>query len=160
MKHLTKTFALLALLPLLCGCGASRIVAGQDTQRDSVRVESRTEYIERIDTAYIEVPKIVERVITRDTTSVLENDYARSQASILAGGDLYHTLETKPAKRPVPVVAKESVRDSIVYRDREVYIEKPVEVVKPLSGFVKWQIRGFWILLISAALYVFIKIKF
>lgn len=160
MKHLAKTFALLAMLPLLCGCGATRIVSGQDTQRDSVRVEYRTEYRERIDTAYIEIPKIVERVISRDTTSVLENEYARSQASILAGGDLYHTLETKPAKRPVPVVAKESVRDSVVYRDREVYREVPVEVVEPLSGFVKTQIWGFWILLISAALYIFIKLKF
>ena len=160
MKYLGKTFALLALLPLLCGCGATRIVAGQDTQRDSVRVEYRTQYIERIDTAYIEIPQVTDRVITRDTTSVLENDYARSRASILAGGDLYHTLETKPAKRPVPVIAKESVRDSIIYRDREVYREVPVEVVKPLSGFVKVQIWGFWIMFVFAALYIFIKLKF
>lgn len=160
MKHLAKTFALLALLPLLVGCGACRIVSGQDTQRDSVRVEYRTEYRERIDTAYVEIPKIVERVISRDTTSVLENEYARSQASILADGDLYHTLETKPAKHPVPVVTKKSVRDSIVYRDREIYKEVPVEVVKPLSGFIKTQIWGFWILLVSIALFIFIKLKF
>ena len=162
MKYLTvhSTIILALCLLLVTGCGATRYVAGQSDTRDSVRVEYRTQVIERIDTAYIEIPKIVERAVVRDTTSLIENEYAVSRASILTGGDLYHSLETKPAKRPVTVKTVEVVRDSIVYRDREVYVETPVEVVKPLSGFVKGQIIGFWVLLAALAVFIFIKIKF
>lgn len=162
MKALTtaiKTTLLALCVVSLTACGATKVIAGKTDARDSTRVEVRTEYIERIDTAYIEIPKIVEKIITRDTTSLIENEYAVSRASILEGGDLYHTLETKPAKRPISVKTVATVRDSIVYRDKEVYIEKPVVVEKPLSKFVKGQIIGFWILLAAAALWIALKIK-
>lgn len=160
MRHPVIILFLLSCILCLGGCGTSRIVAGQHTQRDSLRTEVQFVYIERIDTAYVEIPREVEKVTTRDTTSTLENDYALSRASITADGGLYHTLETKPQKRPVPVVTKEAVRDSIVYRDRTEYKEVPVEVVRPMSLFRKIQIWGFWILLSLSALYLFIKIKF
>lgn len=144
---------------LASACGAAKIVSGQDTRRDSVRVEYRTERIERIDTVYIELPQVAERVVTKDTLSRLENDYAVSEAAIDTEGYLHHSLETKRRKVPVPVTATTERRDSIIYRDRDVYVEKPVEVVRPLSKFVKGQIIGFWVLLVAAGLYIILKIK-
>lgn len=147
---------LLPLLPLLGGCGTSRIVSGSSERRE---VEYRTQYIERVDTAYVELPVVSERTATRDTLSRLENDYALSVAEIRRGGVLFHSLETKPARRPVPVIAKEAVRDSVVYRDREVKVETPVEVACPLSSFVKAQIIGFWALFAALAVWICTKIK-
>lgn len=160
MKHLAKTIALLALLPLLCGCGATRIVAGQDTRRDSVRVEYREKTVYVPDTVFIEIPAQTAERTTPDSLSHLENDFSESNARINKDGSLFHDLKTKPQAKPVPTQKKIQNRDSIMYRDRKVYIEKPVVVVKPMSSFVKTQIWGFWIMLISAALYIFIKIKF
>lgn len=160
MRKGAKTIIVIALSSLLLwGCGTARYAGGVNESRDSTRVEYRTEYIERIDTAYIEIPKIIEKVITRDTSSLIENEYAISRALIVSDGHLYHTLETKPAKAPIPVKTVTMVRDSIVYRDRDVLVEKPVEVVKPLSNFVKFQILGFWTLLATAAVAVYLKIK-
>ena len=151
------TIILCALLAT--ACGAARIVTGQDTRRDSVRVEYRTERIERIDTVYIELPQAAERTVTRDTVSRLENDLAVSEAAIDTEGYLHHSLETKRRKVPVPVTATVERRDSIIYRDRDVYVERPVEVVRPLSKFIKGQIIGFWVLLAAAVLCIIIKIK-
>lgn len=159
MKHFFLKIAIILLVVIITGCGVTRIVSGTDNKRDSVRVEYKTEYIERIDTAYVEIPKIVEKIIARDTTSLIENEYAISRASILTGGHLYHTLETKPVKRPIAVKSVEVVRDSIVWRDHDVYVEKPVEVVKPMSRFVKYQIAGFWILLLIVGVRLYIKFK-
>lgn len=157
---LSFSISVVSFLLLLTGCGTARHAASVDNRTDSTRIEIRTQYIEHVDTVYVEIPKIVEKVTTRDTLSRLENDYALSVAEIRTGGYLYHTLETKPEKRPVAVVESETVRDSIVYRDKEVYIEQPVEIVKPRSTFEKVEIWGFWILIGIIALYIFIKIKF
>ncbi len=133
---------------LIAGCGPCRRIAEQAAEeRDSVRVETRYEYRERIDTVYVELPVYIERRIVHDTMSVIENDYARSTAIIRPDGDLYHDLETKPTKHPVAVTTKESVRDSIVYRDREV--EKSVVVTreKEPTRWQRGQMTGFWVLL-------------
>lgn len=121
----------ITILPLaLCvSCGPAR----HATVTDSTRVEVRevTRYIK--DTMYLELPVITERIVTRDTSSRLENDYAVSEASV-SGGYLSHSLATKPARTPVETEAREVVRDSIVFRDK--LVEVPVEVEKPLS---RWQ---------------------
>ena len=112
-------------------CGAARHVS--PTVTDSTRVEVHTVTETVHDTAYIELPVIVERIITRDTTSTLENDYARSDASV-QNGFLHHSLETKPDKHPVQIETKIVYRDSLIYRDR---IEtQTVEVERQLT---KWQ---------------------
>lgn len=157
--HFHIFLALCPVAVLAAGCGAPRYVAGQETRQDSTRVEVRVERVERVDTAYIEVPRIVERVVTRDTVSVLENDYALSRAEVGGDGRLSHSLETKQARVPVPVKATEERRDSIIFRAETVYVEKPVEVVRPLSRFVKAQIIGFWMLLAAAVICIILKIK-
>ena len=119
----------LLLIALCVSCGPARHTSVSDSTRATVREVTR--YIK--DTMYLELPVITERIVTRDTTSHLENDYAVSEASI-SGGYLSHSLATKPARTPVEAEAREVVRDSIVFRDR--LVEVPVEVEKPLS---RWQ---------------------
>ena len=107
-----KPSALLAIALCLSACGTARPVL----ESDSTRVEVKT-VVETIhDTAYVQLPVIVERVATLDTASLLENKFAKS-AAFVSGGVLTHSLETKPAKEPVAVEKQIVYRDSLVYRD-------------------------------------------
>ena len=65
-----------------------------------VEVNTHTETVH--DTAYVQLPVYIERNVTRDTTSTLENPYAKSLATV-KDGFLSHSLETKPVKHPVKV---------------------------------------------------------
>ena len=136
------------LLPLLLLLAASACstVRQLPSVTDSTKVEVRV--VEKIvrDTAYVELPVIVEKVATLDTASVLENKYAKSEASV-SGGVLTHSLATKPAREPVAVEYKEVVRDSIVYRDR---IEtQTVEVERQLTWWqtLKMKAGGLFLLI-------------
>ena len=136
------------LLPLLLLLAASACstVRQLPSVTDSTKVEVRV--VEKIvrDTAYVELPVIVEKVATLDTASVLENKYAKSEASV-SGGVLTHSLATKPVKEPVAVEYKEVVRDSIVYRDR---IEtQTVEVERKLTWWqtLKMKAGGLFLLI-------------
>lgn len=113
--------------------------------RDSVRVETfiHTEYIP--DTIYIKVPIERERQTVRDTTSHLETSFAVSDARINPDGALFHSLENKPQKRPVPTEKEIIYRDSIIYRDRT--NTEIVEVERKLTWWQQTKMRGFWFLL-------------
>ena len=138
-------------LLLLLAASACSTVRHTPSATDSTRVEVRTEIRTAHDTAYVELPVIVERVATLDTASVLENAYARSEASVSAG-ILRHSLETKPVSVPVRVETREVVRDSVVYRDR-VQI-RTVEVERKLTLWQSLKIRlgGIAIILITIAI--------
>ena len=123
MKYFFHLFSLLLLLAAASACGVVRPVI-QPT--DSTRVEVRYVTVTVHDTAYVELPVIIEKIQTLDTTSTLENDYARSEATVTAG-ILSHSLETKPAQLPIPVEKEIVYRDSIVFRDRVVTEIKEVE---------------------------------
>lgn len=136
------------LLPLLLLLAASACstVRQLPSVTDSTKVEVRV--VEKIvrDTAYVELPVIVEKVATLDTASVLENKYAKSEASV-SGGVLTHSLATKPVREPVAVEYKEVVRDSIVYQDR---IEtQTVEVERKLTWWqtLKMKAGGLFLLI-------------
>ena len=115
------------------------------------------------DTAYVQLPVIVERVATLDTASILENKYAKS-AALVSGGVLTHSLETKPAKAPVSVEKQIVYRDSLIYRDR--VVTETVEVEKKLSAWqsFKMKVGGFSVvILLIVILYTiftnFLKLK-
>ena len=154
-----KPSALLAIALCLSACGTARPVL----ESDSTRVEVKT-VVETIhDTAYVQLPVIVERVATLDTASVLENKYAKS-AAFVSGGVLTHSLETKPAKEPVAVEKQIVYRDSLVYRDR--VVTETVEVEKKLSAWQSFKMKagGFSIvILLIVILYTiftnFLKLK-
>lgn len=131
---------------LAVSCGAQRKALNTET-RDSTKVVVRTERIETIDTVYVELPRQSETVAVKDTSSHLENDVAVSDASVDALGFLHHSLKTKPRGRlPVPTKNTKERRDSIVYRNKYVYIEKPVYVEAELNAWQKFRLRGFWVL--------------
>ena len=144
-----KASTLLLFTLLLTACGVARPVLESDNTKVEVKV------VEKIvkDTAWVELPVIVEKVATLDTASVLENKYAKSAASV-SGGVLTHSLQTKPVREPVTVETKEIVRDSIVYRDR--IQTRTVEVEKKLTGWqqAKMKVGGIcFILIILIGLY-------
>ena len=148
-----KASTLLLFTLLLTACGVARPVLESDSTKVEVKV------VEKIvkDTAWVELPVIVEKVATLDTASVLENKYAKSEA-VVSGGVLHHSLQTKPVREPVSVESKEVVRDSIVYRDR--IQTKTVEVEKKLTWWQSLKLKAggvFLILIVIAILYLFLK---
>lgn len=103
---------------------------------------TKIEYRDRVvhDTATVEIPYEVEKIVTRDTMSHLENNFAKSDAKV-EGGFLYHSLETKPQKIPVPVTIH--VTDTL-YKESEVITEiKEVKIEKPLSWWKRIQLDVF-----------------
>ena len=154
-----KPSALLAIALCLSACGTVWPTLSQDSTRVEVKTVVETVH----DTAYIQLPVIVERVATLDTASVLENKYAKSAASV-SGGVLAHSLETKPVREPVSVEKQIVYRDSLVYRDR--VVTETVEVEKKLSAWQSFKMKagGFSIvLLLIVILYTiltnFLKLK-
>ena len=133
-------------------CGTVRPVTGVD----STKVEVHTETVIQHDTAYVELPVIVEKVATLDTTSTLENTYAKSEAVVTAG-ILHHSLETKPVSIPVKVETKTVYRDSLVFRDR--VQTQTVEVEKKLNWWQNLKLKAgglFLILTLIGIVYIIV----
>ena len=147
MKYFFLVFSLLLLLMAASACGVVRPVI-QPT--DSTRVEVRVEREFVHDTTFVELPVVIEKIQTLDTTSKLENDYARSEATVTAG-ILRHSLETKPAQLPVPVAKEIVYRDSIVFRDRVVTEVKEVE--RQLTFWQQFKMKAGVAAIILTALY-------
>ena len=142
-----KASTLLLFTLLLTACGVARPVLESDNTKVEVKV------VEKIvkDTAWFELPVVVEKVATLDTASVLENKYAKSEA-VVTGGVLHHSLQTKPVREPVEVQIKEIVRDSIVYRDR--IQTKTVEVEKKLTWWQSLKMKTGGVTLLAIVLIV------
>ena len=135
-----KTTSLILLSAVCVACATSR----QATPSEKILVETRIETVYKTDTVYLEVPKIVEKIVTADTVSVLENEYAKSEASV-SEGLLAHSLETKPVKQPVEVQTQVVYRDSVIVKDN--VIVQTVEVEKPLTGWQSFKMAmGGWML--------------
>ena len=142
-----KASTLLLFTLLLTACGVARPVL----ESDNTKVEVKTVVKTVTDSAYIELPVIVEKVATLDTASVLENKYAKSEASV-SDGVLHHSLQTKPVREPVKVERVEVVRDSLVYRDRVQTIT--VEVEKKLTWWQSLKLKVGGMALLAIALLV------
>ena len=142
-------------LLLLLAASACSTVRQLPTVTDSTKVEVRV--VEKIvrDTAWIELPASMEKVQTLDTISVLENKYAKSEASVHSGF-LAHSLEVKPVREPVSVEAREIVRDSIIFRDR--VQTQTIEVERKLTWWqsLKMKAGGVALLVIALAILYFL----
>ena len=135
-----KNFSLILLSAVCVACATAR----QAAPSEKIVVETRIETVYKTDTVFLEVPKIVEKIVTADTVSVLENDYAKSEASV-SDGLLAHSLETKPVKQPVEVQTQVVYRDSVIVKDN--VIVQTVEVEKPLTGWQSFKMSmGGWML--------------
>lgn len=142
-------------------CGALRPTSPSVTDSTTVEVNTHTETVH--DTAYVQLPAYIERNVTRDTTSTLENPYAKSLATV-QNGLLAHSLETKPVQLPVQIEKQIVYRDSIVYRDHT-----QIQTVKVERQLTKWQsfkmrtggatLTLLILAIVTAALYLFLKSK-
>ena len=154
-----KNFILFLLLFLSVACSVTR----QVTPREQTTVEVRTNTVYIPDTVYVEIPRIVEKVQTLDTVSVIDTKYAKSEAQV-SNGVLAHSLEVKPVKEPA-IVQKEIVyKDSIIVREVDVdhYIEIPAELTAWQSFKIKLGGYAFAlivILIVCAAIYFVSHLK-
>ena len=165
MKEETKKaiklyLALLALLALVSASLIFLLVTSGCSPRIIEKIETKIEYRDRIvhDTATVEVPYEVEKIVTRDTASHLQNTYAKSDA-IVSQGFLRHSLESIPQIIKVPVEVH--VTDTL-YKEAKI-IEKEVEVEKPLTWAQQTKIGAFWWLvagLLASLLWIFRKFIF
>lgn len=91
------------------------------------------------DTARVEIPHIIEKNVTLDTMSHLENKYARSDAMV-SDGLLSHTLESIPQviKVPVEIAVHDTLKITTVEKGEIVQVEKP------LSFWQRLKIGAFW----------------
>ena len=157
MKRLT---VLAPILCLLCSCATERKAAVPLPANDSTMVRVRYKLIESIDTVFVTLPQQTVERTTRDTTSTLENDYAKSTAKILPDGLLYHDLETKPQPVPVSVKSTREERDSSMIREVETPVPYPVEVeVNRLTWLQQAQIYGCRIMVALLALGLIIRYR-
>jgi len=146
-----KYYLPLLLLLTASACSTVRTLPVQDSTRVEVRYETKTVH----DTAYVELPVIVEKVATLDTASLLENKYAKSAASV-SGGVLTHSLETKPVREPVAVEKQIDYRDSLVYRDKVQTVT--VEVEKKLTWWQSFKMKLGVVALVLIAIVVIYSI--
>ena len=130
-----KSLIVLFLALALTSCG---ICKPKVVYRDSIRVEYRDRIIH--DTATFEVTKEVEKIVTRDTVSHLENSWAKSDA-LVSEGFLHHSLESIPQiiKVPYEVV----VTDTLIVEK----ITEPEYIEKPLTWWQRFRQGAFWWLL-------------
>ena len=143
---------LLIVLALLAASACSTVRPLPTT--DSTKVEVRTETVTVHDTAYVELPIIIEKVQVIDTASTLENKFAKSEA-IVSAGILSHSLETKPVTLPVKVETKIVYKDSLIFRDR--IQTQTVEVEKKLTAWQKMKMNlGTVCLLIIALAIIYV----
>lgn len=118
--HIILTAAVLAVL---CGCRSHR---NQTPVHETVTLQAtmstREVHTQHTDTVYIRIPSQESERETFDSVSVLESDYAVSEAQIRPDGSLRHSLRHKDTPLPVQVI---TTTDTI-YKDH--IIEKPVPV--------------------------------
>ena len=153
MKNLFSIFLLFAAVLAASSCGTVRQTC-PFSQSDSTRVEVKTQTVTKTDTVTVELPVIIERNVTLDTLSRLEN---ASEAKV-TNGFLHHSLETKPVKLPVEVKTETVYKDSLVYRDR--IITRTVEAERKLTWWQKARMyagTATFILLAFAILYLLLK---
>lgn len=130
-----KALHIIPLLLALVACSAPR---GLESDHTTTHVTVWTEsYPMEVSVTF---PEIRQQVAVKDSSSHLENRYARSDASVDRWGFLHHSLETIPQEITSEVEVQTVYRDSIVYRDREVVLE--VEVPAKLTIWQRFWIRA------------------
>ena len=149
-----KNFILVLFSFVAVACSSIR----QVTPTEKIVTETRVETVFQTDTVFLEVPQIVERIVTKDTVSVLENEFAKSAASV-SDGLLFHSLETKPVQKPVEIQTKIVYRDSVIVQDR--VVTEIQEVEKELTGWQSFKMKmGGWFLGILIILIVLVILYF
>ncbi len=117
---------------------------------DSTVVEIHERIIH--DTAWAEIPVYIEKNVTKDDSSHLENPYAISDA-VVKDGLLHHTLQTKPQSiaAPIDIPVADTTTTHQTQEKEEETTTKIQYVEKKLSAWQRFRIGSFWWLLALAA---------
>lgn len=141
-----KRFSLISLLffaLLAGGCGTAKTALSHDAVvRDSVserlKIVTRTEVVPVF--VKVEIPEIRElRLNVKDTTDVIENEYAKSTVTLHSDGSFDHGLETKAqtiekaVEVPVQVTDTSEFKESFKSSSEKDIITETVEV-----NVLKW----------------------
>ena len=148
---LVITILLCALL-LLVGCKSPKEIV-----REVTVIETHDSIHFVHDTLYFDVPVQTAQIVTKDSTSVLENDLAISQVAINKDGTLSHKLESKKQIVPVPFEKPVETKTQVIYRNIEVKVPVPVE--KELTKWEKFRISAFWWLLCASVVCVGVVLR-
>lgn len=122
---------------LLVGCKSPKEIV-----RDVTVIETHDSIHFVHDTLFFDVPVQTAQIVTKDSASVLENDWAISHVAINKDGTLSHKLESKPQSVPVPFEKPVETKTQVIYRNREVKVPVPVE--KQLTSWEKFRLGAFW----------------
>ena len=145
------TIFLCALL-LLVGCKSPKEIV-----REVTVIETHDSIHFVHDTLYFDVPVQTAQIVTKDSTSVLENDWAISQVAINKDGTLSHKLESKQQIVPVPFEKPVETKTQVIYRNIEVKVPVPVE--KELTKWEKFRLSAFWWLLCASVVCVGVVLR-
>ena len=147
--------SLAAICMFVTGCGVVKPVAPTVVYRDSIKVEYRERIVH--DTVDFVPPEFYRSQESRDTLSVIENDYAKTTA-VWHDGTLSHDLQSKPAVIRVPVAVP--VRDTVIieHEAETKIVEKEVE--KKLTPWQSLKMRlGGWVMLALLTLAVCFAVR-
>ena len=148
---LVITIILCALL-LLVGCNSPKEIV-----REVTVIETHDSIHFVHDTLYFDVPVQTAQIVTKDSTSVLENDWAISQVAINKDGTLSHKLESKQQSVPVPFEKPVETKTQVIYRNRDVKVPVPVE--KQLTKWEKFRLSAFWWLVGASVVFVGVVLR-
>lgn len=149
----------MVILAALCGCRSHRCPTPvPETVTLQATMSTREVHTRHTDTVYIRIPSQESERETFDSVSVLESNYAVSEAQIRPDGSLRHSLRHKDTPLPVQV----TVTTDTIYKDR--VIEKPVPVkvhVPALSDPAKSSRSTVlpWLIAIAATLLLAITVR-
>ena len=153
MDYRKIVFSLVAAI--VCSCASVRPVQPQIVYKDSVRVEYRDRIVR--DTVKYTVDREVEKIVTRDTVSFLENAVAISEARV-SGGSLFHSLESKAKQIFIPVEVHTT--DTLYVEKQSEVITEYVKVQAELTFWQKSKLNLFWwlvVLVIAMTVWIFRK---
>lgn len=131
---------LVVITLLMSGCRSPKEIVREVTV---IETHDSIHYVH--DTLFFDVPVQTAQIVTHDSVSVLENDWAVSRAAVNKDGTLSHKLSTKPQSVPVPFEKPVETKTQVIYRNREVKVPVPVE--KQLTPWEKFRLDAFWWLL-------------
>lgn len=137
------------------GCGCLKHQPTVITEvKDSIVYRDRI--VEKVVT--VELPTIIEKNVTDDTLSVIENKYART-AAVVSDGHLWHDLQIKNVSFEVPVTVE--VHDTLIVKERAEVKTETIEVEKKLTKFQKSAMflgEAFMIAIVALMLFIIARI--
>ena len=149
----------MVILAALCGCRSHRCPTPvPETVTLQATMSTREVHTRHTDTIYIHIPAQESERETFDSVSVLESDYAVSEAQIRPDGSLRHSLRHKDT--PLPVLV--TVTTDTIYKDRVIEKPVPVKVHAPAPSDPAKSSRSTvlpWLIAIAATLLLAITVR-